>query len=106
VATRVVGEEELVCALPLDHPLADRDTILALVAAGVGVTLTLTSCQHVQQTGLVYRVDRQPCPSAGGLAWRKEQSFGHVADGPGGGRQRPAYSRTPLRRIAYQSPVD
>ncbi|MFF1678189.1 LysR family transcriptional regulator [Streptomyces sp. NPDC058256] len=121
VATRVVGEEELVCALPLDHPLADRDTIpagalkeepfvsfpanagsslrdatfrtcedagftprvvqeapdsytiLALVAAGVGVTLTLTSCQHVQQTGLVYRpLTGSPVRLQAALAWRKD----------------------------------
>jgi DNA-binding transcriptional LysR family regulator len=51
----------------------DSYTILALVAAGVGVTLTLTSCQHIQQTGLVYR------PLAGrgtwlraALAWRPD----------------------------------
>ncbi|PXY22957.1 LysR family transcriptional regulator [Prauserella muralis] len=51
----------------------DSYTILALVAAGVGVTLTLTSCQHIQQTGLVYR------PLAGpgvrlqaALAWRTD----------------------------------
>jgi len=121
VATRVVGEEELVCALPLDHPLADRDTIpvgalkeepfvsfpantgsslrdatfrtcedagftprvvqeapdsytiLALVAAGVGVTLTLTSCQHVQQSGLVYRpLTGSPVRLQAALAWRKD----------------------------------
>jgi DNA-binding transcriptional LysR family regulator len=103
VAYRVIDEEELVCALPSDHPLArlecvpigvlaeepfvsfpdntgstvrdamvgaceaagfnprvvqeapDSYTILALVAAGVGVTLTVTSVQHIQQNGLVYR---------------------------------------------------
>ncbi len=102
VAHRVIDEEELVCALPSDHPLARRETvppavlagepfvsfpansgstvrdamteacegagftprivqeadsytILALVAAGVGVTLTVTSVQHIQQNGLVYR---------------------------------------------------
>jgi len=51
----------------------DSYTILALVAAGVGVTLTLSSCQHIQQTGLVYR------PLAGpgirlraALAWRAD----------------------------------
>ncbi|MEC3980160.1 LysR substrate-binding domain-containing protein [Amycolatopsis sp. H20-H5] len=121
VRARVIGEEELICALSSDHPLARLDrvpigelaeevfvsfpanagstvreatvqacvaagftprvvqeapdsyTILALVAAGVGVTLTLTSCQHIQQTGLVYR------PLAGpgirlqaALAWRAD----------------------------------
>jgi DNA-binding transcriptional LysR family regulator len=33
----------------------DSYTILALVAAGVGVTLTLTSSMHIQQPGLVYK---------------------------------------------------
>lgn len=51
----------------------DSYTILALVAAGVGVTLTLTSCQHIQQTGLVYR----PLKDAdiwlqSALAWRPD----------------------------------
>ncbi|MBK1782984.1 LysR family transcriptional regulator [Prauserella cavernicola] len=121
VAARVIDEEDMVCALPSDHPLALRDaiaisdladepfvsfpanagstvrdatvrvcgeegftprvvqeapdswTILALVAAGVGVTLTLTSCQHIQQTGLVYR----PLSGPGhrlqvALAWRPD----------------------------------
>ncbi|MDV9171560.1 LysR family transcriptional regulator [Streptomyces sp. W16] len=121
VSTRVIAEEQLVCALPLDHPLAESEsipvadladepfvsfpgnagsslrdatfrtcetagftprvvqeapdsyTILALVAAGVGVTLTLTSCRHIQQNGLAYR------PLAGSavqlqaaLAWRTD----------------------------------
>ncbi|MFF7337927.1 LysR family transcriptional regulator [Streptomyces sp. NPDC008163] len=121
VSCRVIDEEELVCALPLDHPLAGRPeipldalagepfvafpantgstvrdamtqaceaagfsprvvqeapdsyTILALVAAGVGVTLTVTSVQHIQLSGLVYRplagppIRRQPA-----LAWRTD----------------------------------
>jgi DNA-binding transcriptional LysR family regulator len=51
----------------------DSYTILALVAAGVGVTITLTSCQHIQQTGLVYR----PLSGVGvhlqsALAWRSD----------------------------------
>jgi len=121
IRTRVIDEEEMLCALPSDHPLTALDrvpigelaglpfvsfpanagstlrdatvqacadagfaprivqeapdsyTILALVAAGVGVTLTLTSCQHIQQTGLAYR------PLAGrrirlqaALAWRAD----------------------------------
>ncbi|MFF5987379.1 LysR substrate-binding domain-containing protein [Prauserella flavalba] len=121
VAARVIDEEEVVCALPSDHPLARRDdiavgdlarepfvsfpanagstvreatvricgeagfnprvvqeapdswTILALVAAGVGVTLTLSSCQHIQQTGLVYRPlagPRERLQAA--LAWRPD----------------------------------
>lgn len=51
----------------------DSHTILALVAAGVGVTLTLTSCEFIKQPGLVFR------PLAGkavwlqsGLAWRTD----------------------------------
>ncbi|MET7855901.1 LysR family transcriptional regulator [Streptomyces sp. NPDC005318] len=121
VQYRVIDEEELLCALPSDHPLAglervpvevlteepfvtfpansgstvrdatvgaceaagfiprvvqeapDSYTILALVAAGVGVTLTVSSCRHIQQNGLVYR------PLAGpsirlraALAWRTD----------------------------------
>ncbi|MFC7340243.1 LysR family transcriptional regulator [Saccharopolyspora griseoalba] len=123
VATRVIEVEELVCALPTDHPLADleripierlaeepfvsfpanagstlRDamvkacvaggfnprvvqeapdsyTILALVAAGVGVTLTLSSCQHIQQTGLVYRpLAGEPIRLRAALAWRADNT--------------------------------
>jgi DNA-binding transcriptional LysR family regulator len=49
----------------------DSHTILALVAAGVGVTLTLTSCQHIQQTGLVYRpLAGPPIRLRAALAWR------------------------------------
>ncbi|WP_052866782.1 LysR family transcriptional regulator [Streptomyces niger] len=121
VATRVIDEEELVCALPSDHPLArrrripiaaladepfvsfpanagstvrdatvracegagfnprvvqeapDSYTILALVAAGVGTTLTVTSCQHIQQTGLVYRpLAGPPIRLQAALAWRPD----------------------------------
>lgn len=121
VATRVIDEEQLVCALPSDHPLArrrhipiaaladepfvsfpsnagstvrdatvkacedagfnprvvqeapDSYTILALVAAGVGVTLTVTSCQHIQQTGLVYRpLAGPPIRLQAALAWRPD----------------------------------
>jgi len=121
IVTRVIGEEELLCALPLDHQLAqnqtipiaalaeepfvsfpahsgsslrdaavrtceavgftprvvqeapDSYTILALVAAGVGVTLTLTSCQHIQQTGLVYRpLAGTPIRLQSALAWRAD----------------------------------
>ncbi|MFI5793463.1 LysR substrate-binding domain-containing protein [Streptomyces sp. NPDC051677] len=51
----------------------DSHTILALVAAGVGVTLTLTSCQHIQQTGLVYRpLTGPPIRLQAALAWRKD----------------------------------
>ncbi|MBK3589087.1 LysR family substrate-binding domain-containing protein, partial [Streptomyces sp. MBT57] len=121
VAHRVIDEEELVCALPSDHPLARRGTvpldvlagepfvsfpansgstvrdamteacesagftprvvqeapdsytILALVAAGVGVTLTVTSVQHIQQSGLVYRpVAGPPIRLRAALAWRAD----------------------------------
>ncbi|MFI6961563.1 LysR family transcriptional regulator [Streptomyces sp. NPDC050149] len=121
VTFRVIDEEELVCALPSDHPLAGRDsvplevlagepfvsfpantgstvrdamvgaceaagfnprvvqeapdsyTILALVAAGVGVTLTVTSVQHIQQSGLVYRpLAGPPIRRQAALAWRAD----------------------------------
>ncbi|MFJ9572506.1 LysR family transcriptional regulator [Streptomyces bacillaris] len=121
VAHRVIDQEELVCALPSDHPLArrvsvpldvlagepfvsfpansgstvrdtmteacesagftprvvqeapDSYTILALVAAGVGVTLTVTSVQHIQQSGLVYRrIAGPPIRLSAALAWRPD----------------------------------
>lgn len=121
VTYRVIDEEELVCALPSDHPLVARDivpievlagepfvsfpantgstvrdamvgaceaagfnprvvqeapdsyTILALVAAGVGVTLTVTSVQHIQQSGLVYRpLAGPPIRRQAALAWRAD----------------------------------
>jgi DNA-binding transcriptional LysR family regulator len=120
-AHRVIDEEELVCALPSDHRLAQLDsvpigvlaeesfvsfpantgstvrdamvgaceaagfnprvvqeapdsyTILALVAAGVGVTLTVTSVQHIQQNGLVYRpLSGPPIRLRAALAWRAD----------------------------------
>ncbi|WP_409180818.1 LysR family transcriptional regulator [Amycolatopsis sp. VS8301801F10] len=123
VQTRVIQVEELICALPADHPLAGREcvaledlagepfvsfpsnagstlrdalvkaceaagftprvaqeapdsyTILALVAAGVGVTLTLTSCQHIQQSGTVYRpLAGTPLRLHAALAWRAHNS--------------------------------
>ncbi|MEU2798308.1 LysR family transcriptional regulator [Streptomyces sp. NPDC007117] len=121
IAHRVIDEEDLVCALPSDHPLArsravplavlagepfvsfpansgstvrdamteacegagftprtvqeapDSYTILALVAAGVGVTLTVTSVQHIQQNGLVYRpLAGPPIRLRAALAWRAD----------------------------------
>ncbi|MDQ1006232.1 DNA-binding transcriptional LysR family regulator [Streptomyces sp. V4I23] len=51
----------------------DSHTILALVAAGVGVTLTLTSVQHIQQTGLAYRpLEGEPVRMRAALAWRTD----------------------------------
>ena len=51
----------------------DSYTILALVAMGVGVTLTLTSCMHIQQTGLVYRpLAGPPVVLQAALAWRAD----------------------------------
>ncbi|MCX4965570.1 LysR substrate-binding domain-containing protein [Streptomyces sp. NBC_00654] len=121
VAYRVIDEEELLCALPSDHPLARRETvpiealaeepfvsfpantgstvrdamveacegagfnprvvqeapdsytIMALVAAGVGVALTVTSCRHIQQNGLVYRpLAGPPIRRQAALAWRAD----------------------------------
>ncbi len=128
VATRIVDEEEMLCALPADHRLARHDrvpvgelagepfvsfpagagssvrdatlracltagfhprivqeapdthTILALVAAGVGVTLTLTTCRHVQQTGLVYRRPAgEPMTLVSALAWRPDNPSAALA---------------------------
>jgi DNA-binding transcriptional LysR family regulator len=121
VDSRVIYEEELVCALPADHPLAAREridvaelagepfvsfpanagsslrdamveacagaghyprvvqeapdsyTILAMVATGVGVTLTLSSVMHIQQPDLVYRRLRgEPVVLRTALAWRRD----------------------------------
>ena len=48
----------------------DSYTILALVAAGVGVTVTLTTCMHIQQPGLVYKPISDPTPQLhSALAW-------------------------------------
>jgi DNA-binding transcriptional LysR family regulator len=121
VDSRVIYEEELVCALPSDHRLAGQEridvadlagepfvsfpanagsslrdamveaceraghyprvvqeapdsyTILAMVATGVGVTLTLSSCMHIQQPDLVYRRLRgEPVVLRTALAWRRD----------------------------------
>lgn len=51
----------------------DSYTILALVAAGVGVTLTVSSVRHIQQTGLVYRpLAGEPIRRQAALAWRAD----------------------------------
>ncbi|MEU6019637.1 LysR substrate-binding domain-containing protein [Streptomyces sp. NPDC047515] len=51
----------------------DSYTILALVAAGVGVTVTVTSVQHIQQNGLVYRpLSGPPIRLQAALAWRSD----------------------------------
>ncbi|MEK0153848.1 LysR family transcriptional regulator [Arthrobacter oryzae] len=51
----------------------DSYTILGLVAAGVGVTLTVSSVQHIDTPGLVYRELEDDVPRlAVVLAWRKD----------------------------------
>ncbi|MDP9889977.1 LysR family transcriptional regulator [Pseudarthrobacter enclensis] len=53
----------------------DSYTILGLVAAGVGVTITVSSVQHIDTPGLVYRELEDDLPRiAAVLAWRKENS--------------------------------
>ncbi|MBG6185264.1 DNA-binding transcriptional LysR family regulator [Arthrobacter sp. CAN_A214] len=53
----------------------DSYTILSLVAAGVGVTLTVSSVQHIDTPGLVYRQLNGNIPDlAAVLAWRKDNS--------------------------------
>ena len=53
----------------------DSYTILALVAAGVGVTLTVSSVQHIRQSGMVYRELRGDVPVLGSaLAWREDNA--------------------------------
>lgn len=119
---RVIEVEELICALPAHHRLAqeeaiwvpdlrredfvslssdqgsilqatmnalcvtagfnprvvqfapDSATVLALVAAGVGVTITLSSVQPVQTEGVVYRrlADANPSHMFATLAWRRD----------------------------------
>lgn len=51
----------------------DSYTILGLVAAGVGVTITVSSVQHINTPGLVYRDLEDDLPElAAVLAWRKD----------------------------------
>lgn len=52
----------------------DSATVLALVAAGVGVTITLSSVQPVQSVGIVYRplVDINPSHMFATLTWRRD----------------------------------
>ncbi|KFG72886.1 LysR substrate-binding domain-containing protein [Streptomyces mutabilis] len=119
---RAVEVEELICALPADHRLAERErlrlgelaqedfvslppdqgsmlqatmvslchgagfrpritlhapdssTVLALVAAGAGVTITLSSVRPVQSVGIVYRPLEAIRPShlISALAWRTD----------------------------------
>jgi len=120
---RVVEAEQVLCALPEGHRLADRDsirledladdgfvslpeihsmlratlhtmchsagfvpriaqvapdsaTVLALVAAGAGVTITLSSMREVQSTGIVYRPidDNEPSHMFAALAWRTDNT--------------------------------
>jgi DNA-binding transcriptional LysR family regulator len=51
----------------------DSYTILALVAAGAGATLTLTSVQHIQPVGVAYvPIAGEPIQLHAALAWRKD----------------------------------
>ncbi|MHA7220926.1 LysR family transcriptional regulator [Arthrobacter sp. RHLT1-20] len=53
----------------------DSYTILGLVAAGVGVTITVSSVQHINTPGLVYRDLEDDLPElAAVLAWRKDNA--------------------------------
>ena len=53
----------------------DSNTILDLVAAGVGVTITVSSVQHIRFAGMVYRELRGDVPAiASALAWREDNA--------------------------------
>ncbi|OZE74207.1 LysR family transcriptional regulator [Rhodococcus sp. 15-649-2-2] len=53
----------------------DSYTILAMVAAGVGVTLTLSSCKDIQPYGLVYKSISDFTPALhSALAWNTESA--------------------------------
>jgi DNA-binding transcriptional LysR family regulator len=53
----------------------DSYTILALVAAGAGATLTLTSVQHVQPTGVAYvPIAGDPIWLHAAMAWRSDNA--------------------------------
>ncbi|MDN3905477.1 LysR family transcriptional regulator [Arthrobacter sp. YD2] len=57
----------------------DSYTILGLVAAGVGVTITVSSVQHINTPGLVYRnLDDDIPEMAAVLAWRKDNASAAV----------------------------
>jgi DNA-binding transcriptional LysR family regulator len=124
LASRVVEVEEIICALPEGHMLADKGdlrlsdladedfvslpddqgsilqatmfalcitagfrphvaqfapdsaTVLALVAAGVGITITLSSVRPAQQAGVIYRTlkDIHPSHMFATLAWRRDDA--------------------------------
>ncbi|QGU03400.1 LysR family transcriptional regulator [Corynebacterium comes] len=130
---RVIQVEELLCALPDDHPLADRDeinlselaqekfvsltedqgsvlqatmaslcisagfrpqviqyapdsaTVLALVAAGIGITITLSSVAETRPHDVAYKklANINPSHMFATLAWRRNdpsQSLRHVLE--------------------------
>ena len=53
----------------------DSYTILGLVAAGIGVTLTVSSVQHIATPGLVYRdLAGPPAHLAAVIVWRKNEN--------------------------------
>ncbi|MBB5918223.1 DNA-binding transcriptional LysR family regulator [Nocardia transvalensis] len=53
----------------------DSYTILDLVAAGVGVTVTVSSVQHIRRSGMVYKALRGDVPEiASALAWREDNT--------------------------------
>lgn len=129
--SRVIQVEDLLCALPYDHPLVDRDeidlselsqepfvsltedqgsilqatmaslcisagfrpnvvqyapdsaTVLALVAAGIGITITLSSVAESRRHGVVYKrlANSNPSHMFATLAWRRDgmsESLKHV----------------------------
>lgn len=58
----------------------DSYTILALVAAGAGLTLTLTSVQHVQSAGVAYvPIAGDPVVLHAALAWRTDDESAAIA---------------------------
>lgn len=54
----------------------DSATVLALVAAGAGITITLSSAMPVQQVGIVYKTlrDIRPSHMFATLTWRRDDS--------------------------------
>lgn len=131
--SRVIEVEELLCALPDDHPLAERDeihlselsqepfvsltedqgsvlqatmaalcisagfrpnvvqyapdsaTVLALVAAGIGITITLSSVAESRLHGVAYTrlTGSSPSHMFATLAWRRNdlsESLKHVLE--------------------------
>ena len=64
----------------IEQEAIQMQTIVSLVAAGMGVALVPASLMHLRRTGVVYRPLREPSPLMEiGLVWRADDDSPAIA---------------------------